>query len=107
MGDLLALALWSLPFGPAIGTACVVVRSAERPEARTLRMLVATVVGALLGLLWTLLMAWMMGPWFGTFSFPVLPILASSGALTLVVFVCCLPQSRIVPSLRREPPSPG
>ena len=61
MGDLLALALWSLPFGPAIGTACVVVRSAERPEARTLRMLVATVMGALLGLLWTLLMAWMMG----------------------------------------------
>jgi hypothetical protein len=107
MGDLLALALWSLPFGAVIGTACVVLRSAERPGRRALRVLVATAMGALFGLLWTLLMVRMMGPWFGTFSFPVLPILATSGALTLGLFVYCVPESRVVLSLRGEPRDPG
>jgi hypothetical protein len=39
----------------------------------------------MLGILWTLAMIQMMGSWFGTFSFPVLPISAIAGALTLGV----------------------
>jgi hypothetical protein len=98
MGDLYALSFWSLPFGAVVAMAGVVLRSAERPKARALRVLGATAVGALLGLLWTVLMMQMMGPWFGMLSFPVLPILATSGALTLAVFVSYLPKSVIIPS---------
>jgi hypothetical protein len=92
-GDLWALAFWSLPFGTIVGVAGVVVRRSMRPKVRVLRGFVAAAVGGLLGLLWTLLMAQMMGPWFGTFSFPVLPILASSGALTLGVAASYLPKA--------------
>ncbi len=102
MGDLVALAIWSLPFGVIIGAACVVLRRAVRPVARTLRVLVAATVGALIGVLWTLLMVRMMGPWFGTFSFPVLPILATSGALTLGTFAS---RSRVMHST--QPPYPA
>lgn len=102
MGDLLALVLWSLPFGVVIGAACVVLRRSERPETRALRVFIAATVGALLGVLWTLLMVRTMGPWFGTFSFPVLPILASSGALTLGAFAS---RSRVL--LPKQPPYPA
>ena len=92
-GDLYALAFWSLPFGGIIAIAGVALRSSMRPKVRVLRGFVVAAVGALLGLLWTLLMAQMMGPWFGTFSFPVLPILASSGALTLGVVASYVPKA--------------
>lgn len=93
MGDLYAMAFWSLPFGGAIALAGIALRSIERPKVRALRVLVAGCVGALFGMLWALLMVQMMGPWFGTLSFPVLPILTSSGALTLAVFVSFAPKS--------------
>jgi hypothetical protein len=102
IGDLVALALWSLPLGVIIGAAWVVLRRAVRPETRALRVLVAATIGALLGVLWTLLMVRMMGPWFGTFSFPVLPILAASGALTLGAFA-----SRAPVMHSRPPPYPA
>jgi len=43
------------------------------------------------------MMVQMMGPWFGTFSFPVLPILAIAAALTLVVFVAPRPLPALAP----------
>lgn len=92
-GDLYALAFWSLPFGGIIAVAGVVMRRSERPKVRVLRGLVAAAVGVLLGLLWTLLMIQIMGPWFGTFSFPVFPILASAGGLTLGVVASYSPKA--------------
>ena len=47
MGDLVALALCSLPIGVVIGAACVVVRRAVRPETSAMRVLVAATAGAL------------------------------------------------------------
>lgn len=93
VGDLYALAFWSVPFGSIVAAAGIVVRKYERPKIRVLRGILAAAVGALLGLLWTLFMIQMMGPWFGTFSFPVLPILASSGSLTLAVVAAYSPRA--------------
>jgi peptidoglycan/LPS O-acetylase OafA/YrhL len=92
MGDLYALAIWSLPFGVLVALAGVVLRRWKRPKRRAVRGTLAAASGAMLGLLWTLAMMQMMGPWFGTFSFPVLPILTIAGALTLGVVVSCLPK---------------
>jgi hypothetical protein len=93
MGDLYALAIWSLPFGVVIALAGVVLRSWARPNRRAVRGSFAAALGAMLGVLWTLAMIQMMGPWFGTFSFPVLPILMIAGALTLGVVAASLPKS--------------
>lgn len=95
MGDLYALAIWSLPFGVVVALAGVVLRRWNRPKRRAVRGSLAAAVGAILGLLWTLAMIQMMGPWFGTFSFPVLPILAIAGALTLGVLASFLPKPSI------------
>ena len=97
-GDLLALSVWSLPFGAVVATAGLVLRGTEPPKARALRVWVAAAAGGLLGLGWTLLMVQMMGPWFGTFSFPILPILSTSGALTLGVFTGYRPRSVVTPA---------
>jgi|SRR5688572_9464719 len=96
-GDLVALGVWSLPFGGVVAAAALVLRRARRPQGRALRTLVGVAVGAALGLLWTWMMVQMMGPWFGTFSFPVLPILAVAAALTLVVFVAPLRKPAVAP----------
>jgi peptidoglycan/LPS O-acetylase OafA/YrhL len=92
MGDLYALAIWSLPFGVLVALAGVALRRWNRPERRAVRGALAAALGAMLGLLWTLAMIQMMGPWFGTLSFPVLPILAIAGALTLGVIASFLPK---------------
>ena len=92
MGDLYGLAIWSLPFGVVVALAAVVLRSWGRPRRRAMRGLLAAALGALLGLLWTLAMIQMMGPWFGTFSFPVLPILTIAGAVTLGAVALFLPK---------------
>jgi hypothetical protein len=95
MGDLYALAISSLPFGIVVALAGVVLRRWKRPKLRAARGALAAALGAVLGLLWTLTMIQMMGPWFGTFSFPVLPILAIAGALTLGVVASYLPRPAI------------
>jgi hypothetical protein len=92
MGDLYALAIWSLPFGVLVALAGVALRRWNLPERRAVRGSLAAALGAMLGVLWTLTMIQMMGPWFGTFSFPVLPILAIAGALTLGVIASFLPK---------------
>lgn len=95
MGDLYALAIWSLPFGVIVALAGVALRSWKHPKHRAVRGVLAAVLGAMLGVLWTLAMIQMMGPWFGTFSFPMLPILTIAGALTLGVAASFLPQAVI------------
>jgi hypothetical protein len=95
MGDLYALAVWSLPFGVVVALAGVVLRRWKRPELRAARGGLAAALGAMLGLLWTLAMIQIMGPGFGTFSFPVLPILTIAGALTLGAVASYLPKPAI------------
>jgi peptidoglycan/LPS O-acetylase OafA/YrhL len=92
LGDLYALAIWSLPFGVVVALVGVALRRWNRPERRAWRGSLAAALGAMLGILWTFAMIQMMGPWFGTFSFPVLPILAIAGALTLGVIASLLPK---------------
>jgi hypothetical protein len=83
-GDIAALLLWSLPLGVGVALASLAIRKTWQPSSSLLRVVVAAALGALLGSVWTLAIAWMMGPWFGTFSFPVLPILCMAGASAMV-----------------------
>ena len=81
-GDLLPFLIWVVPFGLAIGIAVV---GGGRWLAKTNRAAAGAyglTIGGGIGVAWTVLLAWMMGPWFGTFSFPVLYILLMSGALS-------------------------
>lgn len=95
MGDLYALAIWSFPLGLVVALAGMSLRSRNGPKRRAARRVLAVALGAMLGVLWTLAMIQMMGPWFGTFSFPVLPILTTAGALTLGVVASWLPKQVI------------
>lgn len=81
-GDLLPFLLWLVPFGVlTFMTASLLARLARSLAAPLLRALVALGVGAAVGYGWTLAMFAMMGPWFGTFSFPVALVLTAAGAL--------------------------
>jgi hypothetical protein len=82
-GDLLPFVIWLLPFGLlTFATTRALATLVRRLGAtRPLRALFAAALGAAVGYAWTLAMAAMMGPWFGTFSFPVGWLLVVSGAL--------------------------
>lgn len=83
-GDVAAFAIWSIPFAGVVGTAALATTASRYPSARAFRLAMAAAAGACLGILWTYFMAWGMGPWFGTMSFPVIQILPFAGAVTLV-----------------------
>jgi hypothetical protein len=86
-GDLIPFLFWISPFGVLLSF--IVTPGAAWTARRRLHlfigMAIAAVVGAAVGFAWALFMAWSMGPWFGTFSFPVLTILVSGGAITSVL----------------------
>ena len=82
-GDLLPFVLWSMPLGLLVAPVSYLLRGVSSRYLRTAASLAA---GVLLGYGWTLAMAKMMGPWFGTFSFPVLPIFLLAASATLVFF---------------------
>jgi hypothetical protein len=83
-GDLPAFLIWLLPLALAhlLATHLLMRRSWGSALSRAV---LSAAVGAAIGLLWTLAMRWMMGPWFGLLSFPVWPILVLAGSLTLTL----------------------
>ena len=71
-GDLPAMIFWSLPLGIIIAVT-VGVLSRRLAIARTRWHYVAFVpIGAILGFVWTIAAAFILGGWIGAFSFPVL-----------------------------------
>ena len=70
--DLSALAFWSAPL--ALGTASIaaLIGTAIARWSLALRYLISLALGSVSGFLWTLVVATLLGPWFGAFSVPVL-----------------------------------
>jgi hypothetical protein len=82
-GDVVPFGLWTIPFAAGAGIVALLVRRSRWPSGRVPRLVAASAAGALWGIAWTYLMAWSMGPWFGTMSVPVVWLLMMSGALGL------------------------
>lgn len=80
-GDLSAMVIWSLPLGALLAVTAGVL-SRRLIAVRALWHYVALVpTGAVVGYLWTLVAAVVMGPWIGAFSFPVLFCWVAGGML--------------------------
>jgi hypothetical protein len=71
-GDVSAFFVSSIPFGIVLLILSLVVLPFMSNLPATVRMAVGLVIGILSGFLWTLFNRWMLGPWFGAWSFPVL-----------------------------------
>lgn len=70
--DLWTFIFWTLPFvGLAAGITSPSIKLYRRLSF-VLRLIVAVIIGALVGFLWTYIVAIFLGPWFGAFSFPVI-----------------------------------
>jgi hypothetical protein len=81
-GDLLPFLIWLIPFGLLVATAVGVGQNWLHNAGAAGRACYGAVAGAIVGVAWTFALAGIMGPWFGTFSFPVLRVLGGSGALS-------------------------
>ena len=80
-GDLIAMMTWSLPlaFGVAVLMTALSARIARTSAALTFVLFAAS--GAILGVLWTVLVALVLGGWIAAFSFPVLWCWVAGGFL--------------------------
>ncbi len=80
-GDLIAMMAWSLPlaFGVAVLMTALSARIPRASAALTFVLFAAS--GALLGVLWTVLVALVLGGWIVAFSFPVLWCWVTAGFL--------------------------
>ena len=83
-GDMWSFLFWTLPF--AVGMAVVGSLSMKLfcRLSFFIRYSVAALSGGLLGFIWTFIVALVLGPWFGAFSFPVLLIWAAGGASGMI-----------------------
>src|SRR5687768_3538172 len=82
-GDLHGLALYSLPFTGLIAMVAFALGPASRRNPRWLVVAACGTAGAILGVGWTMLNRWLLGPWFGAWSLPVLLCWSMGGALGL------------------------
>ncbi len=79
-GDLLPLFLWSLPFAVIIALGKKKLMDSLRQLSLPLRYVLSVTVGIAGGVLWTYVVAFFLGAWFGAFSFPVLSCWIAGGA---------------------------
>lgn len=80
-GDLIAMATWSLPLALATAWAMTIVSRRIVARGMATTFVVLAVVGALVGALWSLVAALVLGPWIAAFSFPVLSCWIAGGLL--------------------------
>lgn len=80
-GDLPAMLVWSTPLG--LLEALLVGRAARRLQTASgwLRYAALTLLGGIVGVLWSIVAALLLGPWIGAFSFPILFCWVAGGAL--------------------------
>jgi hypothetical protein len=82
-GDISAFIYYTIPFAIALSLLSLVfVMFPKRYPIN--RVLLALMIGAMSGFLWTVYNRWMLGLWFGAWSFPVLYCWMVGGAFGLV-----------------------
>ena len=80
-GDLASYAFWNLLFAIYLYAAATVLQPRLQVRRVGVRVFAWTLVGAVAGFLWTWIVAAVLGPWIGAFSFPVLYIWTTAAAL--------------------------
>lgn len=85
VGDLPAMVMWSLPLGVLLALAVRVLEGRLVSASAIWRYLVLVPVGGIVGFLWTVLAAALLGGWIGAFSFPVLFCWVAGGLLGGIV----------------------
>ena len=83
-GDVPAFFYSTLPFAVVLLLPALVVLVFLRRVHPVIRVALALVVGVASGFVWTVFNRWMLGPWFGAWSFPVLYCWLFGGALGIV-----------------------
>lgn len=70
-GDLWALSLYSIPLATLLLVVGLSLNRLTRRWSSLARVVLVSLSGASIGFGWTLVVAMLLGPWFGAFSFPV------------------------------------
>ncbi|HEY9404528.1 MAG TPA: hypothetical protein VIQ24_17860 [Pyrinomonadaceae bacterium] len=83
--DILPFLIWTLPFAGVIALTKGKLADASRRLPILLRYAVAVAVGIAAGVLWTYIVAFFLGAWFGAFSFLVLPCWIAGGASGMIL----------------------
>lgn len=83
-GDLLPFLLWTLLFAAVIGFIKEKLTDLLPRFSVPLKYAVAAIIGMAGGVLWTYIVAFFLGVWFGAFSFPVLPYWMAGGASGMI-----------------------
>src|SRR5215216_3793539 len=85
INDFAVFLFWSLFFAGIVAVLAVwLIRLVDKLPF-LLRYLLALFMGATLGILWTVSIALLLGPWFAAFSFAVMPCWVSAGACGALV----------------------
>lgn len=80
-GDLNSYAYWNLLFASYLYACAAVLQPRLHIAGIVARIFAWIVIGSTAGFLWTWIVAVILGPWIGAFSFPVLYIWTAAGAL--------------------------
>ena len=83
-GDLPVFFYSTLPFAVVLLLPALVALVFRHRVHPFIRVALALVVGVASGFIWTVFNRWMLGPWFGAWSFPVLYCWVFGGALGIV-----------------------
>lgn len=80
ISDLMPFSLWTLPFAGIVVLIKVSLTNSLRSLPVSAHYFLAVTGGAVIGLLWSTIIAFVLGPWSATFSFAVLPCWIAGGA---------------------------
>lgn len=84
-GDLMPFLFWTIPLSVAIGLVKTGLVAALRGRSSVVAHAVSGIVGVVVGVFWTFLVASWLGPFFGAFSFEVLTCWIVGGASGLII----------------------
>lgn len=85
-GDIRSYALWSAPFSVLLASVALLTRDWLQQLSRTRRYALAALLGLASGVVWTFAVALSMGPWVGTFSFPILYLWMLGGLSAMLIW---------------------
>lgn len=86
IGDIFSFTFWSIPYSFFIGIAAILLNSAASRFKAYLQYVICGIAGILAGIIWTFLVAGLLGPWFGAFSVPVI-VCWLTGGLSAMLFM--------------------
>lgn len=84
--DIFSFTFWSIPYSFFIGIASILLTLITSKIRTYLQYVICGISGILAGIIWTFLVAGVLGPWFGGFSVPVI-VCWIAGGLTSMVFI--------------------